>query len=43
MKRDWRELMPDNAGYYHVAYIAAIGIYLLYALSISARRARLRK
>jgi hypothetical protein len=35
--------MPDNASYYHVAYVAAIIIYLLYAVSLFVRRSRLRK
>lgn len=33
--------MPDNAGYYHVAYVVAIGIYVLYAISLRRRIQRL--
>jgi hypothetical protein len=35
--------MPDNAVYYHVAYVVAIVIYTLYAMSLYFRRSRLRK
>jgi len=35
--------MPDNAIYYHVAYSIALGIYLLYGISLFVRRSRLRK
>jgi hypothetical protein len=37
--------MPDNAGYYHAAYIAAAVVYGGYALSllIRSRRARERE
>ncbi len=34
--------MPDNSGYYHAAYIIAVAIYVLYALSIRRRAAKLR-
>lgn len=34
--------MPDNAGYYHAAYVAAAVIYALYALSLWRRRRALR-
>ena len=38
-------MMPDNAGYYHAAYIAAVTVYVLYGLSLALRtrstRARL--
>ena len=34
---------PDNAGYYHAAYAAALGIYALYAVSIWRRRRALRE
>ena len=37
-----RAKMPDNAGYYHVAYAAASLIYLAYALRLSAKRNKLR-
>jgi hypothetical protein len=36
-------MRPDNAGYYHAAYAAAVIIYLLYALSLWRRRARVRR
>ena len=35
-------MRPDNAGYYYAAYAAAVIIYLLYALSLWRRRARVR-
>ena len=35
-------MTPDNAGYYHAAYIAAAVIYVLYAISIAVRLRRLR-
>lgn len=34
--------MPDNAGYYHVAYLAASVIYTLYALRLAMKRSKLR-
>lgn len=30
--------MPDNAGYYHVAYAATLALYTGYALSLWWRR-----
>ena len=33
---------PDNAGYFHAAYAAAIAIYAGYALLLLRRRARVR-
>jgi hypothetical protein len=33
---------PSNAGYYHVAYVAAVTIYLAYGLSIAVRTRRAR-
>jgi hypothetical protein len=35
--------MPDTAFYYHLAYVSALGIYSLYALSLYIRRKRLRE
>ena len=35
-------MTPSNAGYYHVAYLAAIAVYVLYGLSIAARTRRTR-
>lgn len=35
--------MPDNAGYFHAAYVAASIIYLGYGLSLWSRRRRLAK
>jgi hypothetical protein len=35
--------MPDNAGFYHAAYVAAAAIYGLYALSLHWRRRRVRE
>ena len=34
--------MPDNAGYYHAAYVAAAVIYLGYGMSLWWRGRRLR-
>ena len=33
---------PDNAGYFHAAYVAAAAIHLLYAASLWWRARRLR-
>jgi len=30
--------MPHNEGYYYAAYLAAIGIYTLYTISVWRRR-----
>lgn len=35
--------MPHNAGYFHAAYIIAVTIYGLYAVSIWARRRAVRR
>ena len=29
--------MPDNSGYYHLAYAVATGIYAVYALMLAVR------
>ncbi|HVD60122.1 MAG TPA: hypothetical protein VNC11_04560 [Gemmatimonadaceae bacterium] len=34
--------MPDNSGYYHLAYVLAAVIYGLYAVTLYLRRKRLR-
>lgn len=34
---------PDNAGFYHAAYVAAAAIYLCYAASVLWRAARIRR
>lgn len=34
--------MPETSIYYHVAYTVALGIYVIYALSLYLRRRRLR-
>ena len=34
---------PDNAGYFHAAYLAAAAIYLLYAASLWWRARRVRE
>ena len=34
--------MPENAGYYHAAYIVAGTIYTLYTISLWRRRRALR-
>lgn len=36
-----RGTMPDNAVYYHAAYIAAALIYLAYAVRLSMKRNKL--
>jgi hypothetical protein len=33
--------MPDNAGFYHAAYVIAIAIYVLYAVSLRRRLGRI--
>lgn len=38
----WGIAMPDTYFHYHLAYVAALGIYVLYALSLYLRRKRLR-
>ncbi|HEX9484199.1 MAG TPA: hypothetical protein VF929_06440 [Gemmatimonadaceae bacterium] len=35
-------MTPDNAGYYHAAYLAAAAIYVGYAISLRVRLRRLR-
>jgi hypothetical protein len=32
--------VPQNAGYYHAAYLAALGIYAAYALTLRVRARR---
>ena len=34
--------MPDNASYYHAAYIVAAIVYLAYTAALLRRRARVR-
>ncbi len=34
--------MPDNAGYYHLAYAAASLIYIVYALRLAMKRNKIR-
>jgi hypothetical protein len=34
--------MPENGGFYHLAYAAAGGIYLLYAMTIYLRWRKVR-
>jgi hypothetical protein len=36
-------MTPENAGYYHAAYIIAVVLYGVYAVSIWARRRSLRR
>jgi hypothetical protein len=40
-----RHQVPDNAGFYHLAYAVATGIYAGYAILIAVRwnRAKVRK
>ena len=35
--------LPDNAAYYHAAYVVAAVVYLGYALLLVRRRARARR
>ncbi|MEO6210126.1 MAG: hypothetical protein ABIQ10_08390 [Gemmatimonadaceae bacterium] len=35
--------MPHNESYYYAAYFAAIGIYLLYTISLMRRRLTIAK
>jgi hypothetical protein len=35
--------MPETSVYYHVAYTVALGIYVLYALSLYVRRNGVRR
>jgi hypothetical protein len=35
--------LPDNAGYFHAAYIVAAVVYVGYALLLVRRRARARR
>jgi hypothetical protein len=34
--------MPETSSYYHVAYTVALGIYVVYAISLYLRRKRLK-
>jgi len=34
--------MPETSFYYYLAYVAALGIYALYGVSLGVRRNRLR-
>lgn len=34
--------MPNNAGYYHLAYAVATGIYVIYAMTLAARWTRVK-
>jgi hypothetical protein len=34
--------MPENAGYYHLAYAVATGIYVIYAVTLVIRWKRVR-
>jgi Mg2+ and Co2+ transporter CorA len=34
--------MPETSAYYHIAYTIALGIYLLYAVSLYVRRKKVR-
>lgn len=36
-------MIPDNAVWYHASYIIAAAIYVLYALSVQARRKKVKK
>jgi hypothetical protein len=34
--------MPETSSYYHIAYIVALGIYAIYAVSLYVRARRVR-
>ena len=34
--------MPNNAGYYHLAYAVATGIYAVYAITLAVRWNRVK-
>lgn len=34
--------MPDNAGYYHLAYVVASVIYISYSLRLAMKRNKLK-
>ena len=36
-------MIPDNAGYYHAAYVVAVVLYGAYAASLWARRRSIRR
>lgn len=36
-------MTPDNAGYFHVAYVVAAAVYVGYAISIRQRARTLRR
>ena len=36
-------MTPENAGFYHAAYLAAAVVYLAYAAALLRRRARVRR
>ncbi len=42
MRIRWRWQVPDNAVYYHLAYIVAIVIYLGYSLRLAMKRNALK-
>jgi hypothetical protein len=35
-------VIPDNASYYHAAYVAAVVVYLAYTATLLRRRSRVR-
>jgi ABC-type transport system involved in Fe-S cluster assembly fused permease/ATPase subunit len=35
-------MTPDNAGWYHAAYVVAIAVYAIYTVALWRRRARVR-
>lgn len=34
--------MPDNAGYYHLAYVVASAIYIAYSVRLAMKRSKLK-
>jgi ABC-type transport system involved in Fe-S cluster assembly fused permease/ATPase subunit len=34
---------PQNAGYYHAAYIVAVAVYTIYTITLLRRRAKVRE
>ena len=34
--------MPDNAGYYHLAYVIASAIYISYSVRLAMKRSKLK-
>lgn len=41
-RRQPQSTMPETSFYYHLAYAVALGIYVVYGLSLYIRRKRVR-